>query len=68
MLGLGHDAIKRAEAHEVKLKNRDRVKVRFEAVVSVPSFEVWFLMHFCDIIPTYTNTDSYLGLAAQSMS
>jgi len=44
-----HDAIKRAEAHESKLKNRDKEKVRFEAVASVPNFEVWFLMHFQDV-------------------
>lgn len=41
-----HDAIKRAEANANKLKNREKQRVRFEAVASVPSFEVWFLMHF----------------------
>ncbi len=41
-----HDAIRRAEANNHKLKNSERQKVRFEAVASVPSFEVWFLMHF----------------------
>ena len=35
-----HDAIRRAEAHESKLKNRDKEKIRFEAVASVPNFEV----------------------------
>ena len=44
-----HDAILRAEAHKSKLKNSAREPVAFEAVVSVPCFEVWFLMHFQDV-------------------
>ena len=44
-----HDAIARAEAHKSKLKNSAREPVAFEAVVSVPCFEVWFLMHFQDV-------------------
>lgn len=41
-----HDAITRAEANASKLKNREKQRIRFEAVASVPSFEVWFLLHF----------------------
>ena len=41
-----HDAIQRADAHASKLRNRDRQIVGLEVVASVPSFEVWFLMHF----------------------
>lgn len=41
-----HHAIMRAEANASKLKNREKQQVRFEAVASVPSFEVWFLFHF----------------------
>ena len=64
-----HDAIMKAEATKLKLRNREKRQVLFEAVVSVPNFEVWFLMHFrnvtawihrdtvlrelCQHIPTY---------------
>jgi RloB-like protein len=44
-----HDAVARAEANRKKLKNNDRKTVLFEAVVSVPCFEVWLLMHFQDV-------------------
>ena len=44
-----HDAIKKAEAQRSKLKNDERKAITFEAIVSVPSFEVWLLMHFQEV-------------------
>lgn len=32
-----------------QLKNDEKAAVRFEAVVSVPSFELWLLLHFANI-------------------
>ena len=55
-----HDAIARAEAHKSKLKNSAKEAVAFEAVVSVPCFEVWFLMHFQDVT-TWEHRDVILS-------
>lgn len=43
------DAIAMAEARDLRLKNDDKILVHFEAIVSVPSFELWLLIHFVDI-------------------
>ena len=43
------DAIARAEALNGKYKNDERVAVSFEAIVSVPCFELWLLLHFIDV-------------------
>lgn len=43
------DAIGKAEATDGKLKNDERQAVSFEAIVSIPSFELWLLLHFTDI-------------------
>jgi hypothetical protein len=43
------NAIDMAEAHSGKLRNDEKVAVSFEAVVSVPSFELWLLLHFDNI-------------------
>jgi hypothetical protein len=43
------NAIAKAEAFKNKFKNSDGDKVAFEAVASVPCFEVWLLMHFQDV-------------------
>lgn len=43
------NAIAMAEARDGRLKNDEKAAVRFEAVVSVPSFELWLLLHFANI-------------------
>lgn len=44
-----HAALQRVAALNGRLKNDERVKVPFEAVVSVPCFELWLLLHFEDV-------------------
>ena len=43
------NAIARAEAINGRMKNDEKEQVSFEAIVSVPSFELWLLLHFADI-------------------
>lgn len=43
------NAIAMAEARDGQLKNDEKAAVSFEAVVSVPSFELWLLLHFANI-------------------
>jgi hypothetical protein len=43
------NAIAMSEARDGRHKNDQKNKVGFEAVVSVPSFELWLLLHFADI-------------------
>lgn len=42
-------ALRLAESLDCKLKNDARQFVRFEAIASVPSFELWLLLHYEDI-------------------
>jgi hypothetical protein len=39
-------AIQMAEARNQKMKNDQKLPVTFEAIVSVPCFELWLLLHF----------------------
>ena len=43
------DALAMAESLDVKLKNDNKQLIRFEAITSVPSFELWLLLHYEDI-------------------
>lgn len=43
------NAIAMAEARDGQLTNDEKSAVRFEAVVSVPCFELWLLLHFASI-------------------
>jgi hypothetical protein len=43
------NAIAMAEARNGKLKNDEKKPVSFEAIVSVPCFELWLLLHFISI-------------------
>ena len=43
------DALSLAQSLDGKLRNDDRQPVSFKAVVSVPSFELWLLLHYEDI-------------------
>jgi hypothetical protein len=54
-----HDAVQKAEAYKSKLKTREKQQVSFEAIASVPSFEVWFLMHF-ENVTAYIHRDKVL--------
>lgn len=44
-----YDALKHAETLNNKLRNDERNLVIFKAIPSVPSFELWLLLHFEDI-------------------
>ena len=43
------NALRLAESLDGKLKNDVRQFIRFEAIASVPSFELWLLLHYEDI-------------------
>lgn len=43
------DALAKAEALDRKLKNDNKQLIRFRAIASVPSFELWLLLHYEDI-------------------
>jgi hypothetical protein len=43
------NAIARAESLDGKLENDEKKPVVFKAIVSVPSFELWLLLHYADI-------------------
>lgn len=43
------NALRLAESLDGKLKNDAKQFIRFQAVASVPSFELWLLLHFEDI-------------------
>jgi hypothetical protein len=43
------DALKLAESIDGKLRNDNKQPVKFKAVASVPSFELWLLLHYEDI-------------------
>ena len=51
-----HAALQRVAALNGRLENDERVKVPFEAVVSVPCFELWLLLHYEDVFaPLHRN-------------
>lgn len=43
------DALTMAESLNGRLKNDSKRLVRFQAIASVPSFELWLLLHYEDI-------------------
>jgi hypothetical protein len=43
------EALNAAESFEGKLKNDNKQLIRFRAIASVPSFELWLLLHYEDI-------------------
>lgn len=47
--GSYYDALARAKALDGKLKNDAKQSVCFQAVASIPSFELWLLLHFEDV-------------------
>lgn len=43
------DALRLAESLDGKLRNDERKRIPFKAIASVPSFELWLLLHFEDV-------------------
>ena len=51
-----HEALTLAASLDGKLRNDAKQPVAFQAIASVPSFELWLLLHFEDIqAPLYRN-------------
>jgi len=44
-----HEALTLAESLDGKLRNDAKKPIVFQAIASVPSFELWLLLHFADI-------------------
>ena len=57
-----HAALARAQALNGKLKNDLKVAVRFEAIASVPCFELWLLLHFEDVLAPIHRNEVYRRL------
>ena len=43
------DALRLAESLDGRLKNDAKQLIRFRAIASVPSFELWLLLHYADV-------------------
>jgi len=59
-----HDALAKAAALNQRLVNDHKVKVPFEAVASVPCFELWLLLHFEDVRAPLHRDDALQRLRA----
>ena len=59
-----HDALAKAAALNQRLVNDHKVKVPFEAVASVPCFELWLLLHFEDVRAPLRRNDALQRLRA----
>lgn len=57
-----HNALAKAESLDDKLKNEDKQRVKFEAIASVPCFELWLLLHFEDVLAPLHRTEVYQRL------
>jgi hypothetical protein len=57
-------ALQRVAALNGRLENDERVKVPFEAVVSVPCFELWLLLHFEDVFAPLSRDEALARLRA----
>lgn len=55
-------ALSKAKALNLKHKNYEGEAVSFEAVASVPCFELWLLLHFEDVLAPVHRNDVYQGL------
>lgn len=54
-----HNALAKAQALDGKLRNDLKQRVRFEAIASVPCFELWLLLHFENVLAPLHRTDVY---------
>jgi hypothetical protein len=61
------NAIAMAEARDGKLKNDEKEHASFEAIVSVPCFELWLLLHYADIMAP-VHRDEALARLRQHLS
>ncbi len=57
-----HAALAKAVALNERMINDEGVKVPFDAVVSVPCFELWLLLHFEDVLAPIERGDVYQRL------
>lgn len=57
-----HNALTQAAALDGKLRNDLKQPVRFEAIASVPCFELWLLLHFEDVFAPLHRTEVYQRL------
>lgn len=56
------DALKLAASLDKKLRNDDKQPVVFRAIASIPSFELWLLLHYEDILHPLHRDDVMLRL------
>lgn len=57
-----HNALAKAAALKGKLRNDLKQAVEFEAIASVPCFELWLLLHFEDVLAPLHRTEVYQRL------
>jgi hypothetical protein len=57
-----HNALDKAAARNGKLRNDLKQAVKFEAIASVPCFELWLLLHFEDVHAPLNRTEVYQRL------
>lgn len=57
-----HNALNKAAALNGKLRNDLKQAVKFEAIASVPCFELWLLLHFEDVLAPLHRTEVYQRL------
>ena len=57
-----HNALAKAKSLDGKLRNAEKQRVRFEAIASVPCFELWLLLHFEDVLAPLHRTEVYQRL------
>lgn len=59
------DALNRAGDLDRKVKNADGVLVRFQAIPSVPCFEIWLLLHYQDVFAFGHRTEIFEKLRTE---
>jgi hypothetical protein len=57
-----HDALSKAAALDGTLRNDLKQFVRFQAIASVPCFELWLLLHFEDVLAPLHRNEVYQRL------
>lgn len=58
------DAVRQASLLDGRLRNDNRQPVRFRAIVSVPCFELWFLLHYEDVLAPIQRQQVFARLGA----
>lgn len=57
-----HNALGKADSMGQRLRNDLNQPIKFKAIASVPCFELWFLLHFEDVLAPIHRADAYLRL------